>query len=258
MSDWSVGTPQTQNFSSFLQSLFGGGVQNNNPYTQNIMSGLMNQSNYAKQGMQGAYGNMSNLIGSTLGNYSPTNFLNQYMQNQGMVNQDYSQLMQGAQNVGQNAVQDVAGQFAGLGSLYSGGAAQNATTALATPMYGALQQAMQNRSSLQNNMLSGLASGNQAQLSAGMQGAGLYGQQGATMAGQWGNMNDMLAGYGSPLMSSSPSMMDYLKSIVGNVSSAIPGLGSLFGGGSGAGAGAGGTAISGLFGNSGLNLAGLI
>jgi hypothetical protein len=229
MSDWSSGTPQTQDFGSFLQSLFGGGVSNQNPYTQNIMSGLMNQANSAKQGMQGAYGNMGNLIGSTLGSYSPTNFLQQYMQNQGMVNQDYSQLMSGAQQVGQNAVQDVAGQFAGLGSLYSGGAAQQATTALATPMYGALQQAMQNRSNLQNNMLSGLASGNQAQLSAGMQGAGLYGQQGSTMAGQWGNMNDTLAGYGNPLMTSNQSGMGFLQQLLGSGMSGLQGLQGLGG-----------------------------
>jgi hypothetical protein len=208
-----------------LQQLFGGGFTQANPYTQGILQALGGQQ-------ASAYGNMNDLISSSMQNFNPTNFLSQFMQNAGGLGQlaqtDYGDFMNGAKQVGQNAAQDVAGQFAGLGSLYSGGAQQGMLQALAQPMYQAYSQAQQQRNSLLNTLyggaMSGLQQGNVAGLQGGLQGAGLYG-------GLAGSLGGNLSSMGSPMVMANSTLMDQITSLLGNAGS----LGSGMAGVSGAG-----------------------
>ena len=201
-----------------------GGTSNANPYTDQLMKWL--------QGAQGgAQGQMNNLQSASLNAFNPTNFLSQFLQNAGglgalaqgsQTGQDA--LMKQAQAVGQNAMQDVAGQFAGLGSLYSGGAAQEASKAFAQPMFQAMSQgsAQQNQllNSLYGGAMSGLQQGNIQQMLGGLQAAG---QQG-NLAGVLG---ETLGGYGSPLIMSNPGLLQMLMGGLGNLGSAGTGLAAI-------------------------------
>jgi hypothetical protein len=223
------------NFGDYLNQFFNGSYKNVNPNTDSIMQTLTAALGGAQNNANGAYGSMAGLIGQANG-WDPTAFLKQFMQNapglESLANQDYSDMMKGAQDVGNKAVQDVAGQFAGLGSLYSGGAASNATEALANPMMAAYNAAQGNRSSLLSSLfggaMSGLNSGNQAYLSSLLQGAGLYGQQGAANTGLYGDVLSQLAGYGTPTYAAQPGFLDNIKNILGIFTSAagLPGGGS--------------------------------
>lgn len=231
---------QTQNMNDpfGLNALFGltPSVTNANPYTDQILKLLTGQQASTLGGMGNAYGSMADLLKSSLNNFNPSNFLSQFMQNAGglgslaqgsQVGQDA--LMKQANTVGQQAVQDVAGQFAGLGSLYSGGAAQEATKALAAPMFSAMQQGSAQQAGLLNNLygsaLSGLQSGNLQQMLAGLQGAGLFGQKGAAMGSLTGQLSDLLGGYGSPLVMSNPSLLQQLLGQSANFATAATALG---------------------------------
>ena len=200
---------------------FGGGSQNNNPYTAQLLPWLGGQQ-------QSNMGKMNELISSSLNNFDPTNFLKQFMNNAGglssLANQDYSDMMKGAKDVGQNAVQDVAGQFAGLGSIYSGGAANSATEALATPMMGAYNTMANNRNSLLQSLfggaMSGLEQGNVSQMQGGLQAAGMYGNLA-------GSLNTALAGYGTPQNSATQGLWQMLQSMLSNAGSAASGAAAL-------------------------------
>jgi hypothetical protein len=209
---------------SDIMSLLFGGTSNKNPYTDQILKLL--------QGQQGsAVGSMNNLQSASLNAYNPTNFLSQFLQNAGglgalaqgsQTGQDA--LMKQAQAVGQNAMQDVAGQFAGLGSLYSGGAAQEASKAYAQPMFQAMSQGSAQQNQILNNLfggaMSGLQQGNIAQMQGGLQAAG---QQGSLA----GILGETMGGYGSPLISSDQGLMQMLQQLLGNTGSAAAGLGQL-------------------------------
>lgn len=209
---------------SDLMSFLFGGTSNKNPYTDQIMQMLQSQQGQASSGMNG-------LISSSLGAYNPTNFLSQFLQNAGglgalaqgsQTGQDA--LMQQAKQVGSNAMQDVAGQFAGLGSLYSGGAAQEASKAYAQPMFAAMQQGSAQQNALLQQLyggaMSGLQSGNIAQMQGGLQGAGLYG-------GILQGLNSSLAGYGTPQNSADTGLFQNLMSGAGSLASLFSGLGGV-------------------------------
>lgn len=233
--DMFQGQPQTygagQDYSGFLMgilpgllSMGGGGFTQANPFTQGILNQL--------GGQQGsAYGNMNDLLSSSLRNFNPQNFLAQFMNNAGglgalaqgsQVGQDA--LMKQAGAVGQNAMQDVASQFAGLGSLYSGGAAQEATKAFAQPMFQAMSQGSAQQNQLLNNLfggaMGGLQQGNLGQLNAGVQGAGQYGQLS-------GVLGDILGRMGTPMMMANPTLLQQLEGLLGSAGSAAGGVASL-------------------------------
>lgn len=209
---------------SDLMSFLFGGSSNKNPYTDQILALL--------KGQQGnAIGSMNNLQSASLNAFNPTNFLSQFLQNAGglgalaqgsQTGQDA--LMKQAQAVGQNAMQDVAGQFAGLGSLYSGGAAQEASKAFAAPMFQAMSQGSSQQNQLLNSLyggaLSGLQQGNIQQLLAGLQAAG---QQGSLA----GILGETMGGYGSPLVSADMGLWQSLQQLLSNTGTAAAGLGQL-------------------------------
>jgi len=209
---------------SDIMSMLFGGTSNKNPYTDQILQMLKGQYGNAA-------GSMNSLQQASLNAYNPTNFLAQFMQNAGglgalaqgsQTGQDA--LMKQAQAVGQNAMQDVAGQFAGLGSIYSGGAAQEASKAFAQPMFQAMSQGSSQQNQLLNSLLSGsmsgLQQGNIQQLLAGLQAAG---QQGSLA----GTLGQSLGTYGNPLISSDQGLWQGLQQLLGNVGSAGTGLASI-------------------------------
>jgi hypothetical protein len=240
-----------QGFGAGLMNFLGLGqpqTTNQNPYTNFSMQGLTNSANFMQQGLGGAYGNMGAGISGALNAYNPQNFMNQFMAqapglNQVAANSQTGQnaLMGQAQQVGNMGVQNVANQFAGLGSLYSGGAGLAANTAMINPMMQALSQGSQQQSSLLGNMynqgLYGLNQGNISQMQGGLQGAGLYGQQGSAMTNAYSQLSDLLGGYGSPMMMNQPSGLSQIGGMLGNIGQ---GVGSLFGGGAAGGTAAGG------------------
>jgi hypothetical protein len=209
---------------SDIMSLLFGGTSNKNPYTDQILALLKSQ-----QG--GALSGMNNLQSASLNAFNPTNFLSQFLQNAGglgalaqgsQTGQDA--LMRQASKVGQNAMQDVAGQFAGLGSLYSGGAAQEASKAYAAPMFQAMSQGSAQQNQLLNQLfggaMSGLQQGNIQQMMGGLQAAG---QQGSLA----GLLGETMGGYGSPLVTSDMGLWQMLQQLLSNTGSAAAGLGQL-------------------------------
>lgn len=213
---------------SDLMSFLFGSNSNANPYTDQMLSLLKQQQGQSQ-------GNMNGLVNSSLSNYNPQNFLTQFLNNAGglgalaqgsQTGQDA--LMRQASMVGQNAVQDVAGQFAGLGSLYSGGAASQATQAFAQPMFQAMSQGSQQQNALLQQLyggaMSGLQQGNIAQMQGGLQAAGQY-------AGLAGTGLESLAGYGSPLIQANPGLFQQLLSGAGNIGSLMTGMAGVSGAG---------------------------
>jgi hypothetical protein len=218
--------------------------ENINPYTEDAWNQLGNLSNLFGE-MAGGYGSgMESMIASAMG-FNPASGFNLFMSQapdlQGLVSGQMSPLEQAmnqrtAENM-ENAISTVGNQFAGLNSLYSGGAqaqaAEAATGAARDAAIAMNNQQLGLTGQLFNNQM-GLS--NQAAMMSpqlALQGAGLYGN----LANSLWNNQTQLGGYQTQLgeqnyvapqysfeEGAGAGIMDWLTTI----GSLIPGIAGLF------------------------------